>query len=211
VSSAPLPVSRPDDATRQHRVPVQPGSAADLRQRLITAFRWIDPGEWCDHLLTDRSGWWRDPVLLEQIGPALASLCDRAPTVVAAPATSGFLLGPLVARALGVGFVEAYRDLTSHELADELVSRVSGPGHDDRPTTLAVRARHLGPGERVLVVDDWVETGAQLSALAEIVSVAGAEYLGAAVIVDGARADVRARLGIRGLLREVDLDHRPHR
>lgn len=180
----------------------------ELHARLLARFRWIDPGEWCDHLLTDRSGWWRDPVILDAIGPALAALSPEPPTVVVAPATSGFLLGPLVARALRVGFVEAYRDLTGAELADELITRSSGPGHDGRPVVLGVRARHLGPDDRVLVVDDWVETGAQLAALAEIVTAARARYLGAAVIVDGAQPDVRNKLCVRGLVREAELDHR---
>ncbi|MFI5959641.1 phosphoribosyltransferase family protein [Cryptosporangium sp. NPDC051539] len=178
----------------------------ELKQRLLSRFRWIDPGEWCDHLLTDRSGWWRDPVLLDALGPALAALAPEPPTVVVAPATSGFLLGPLVARSLGVGFVEAYRDLSGAELADELITRSSGLGHDGRPVVLGVRARHLSPGDRVLVVDDWIETGAQLAALVEIVAASGARYLGAAVIVDGAQPDVRNRLCVRGLVREAELD-----
>ncbi|WP_178380083.1 phosphoribosyltransferase family protein [Cryptosporangium aurantiacum] len=200
MSSVPLSVGRSEGSV----TPADP----DLRERLLTAFRWIDPGEWCDHLLTDRSGWWRDPVILDRIGPALAALSPAQPTVVVAPATSGFLLGPLVARAAGVGFVEAYRDLSGAELADDLITRSSGPGHDGRPVVLGVRSRHLGSDDSVLVVDDWVETGAQLSALAEIISAAGARYLGAAVIVDGAQLPVRDRLGVRGLVREVELDHR---
>jgi adenine phosphoribosyltransferase len=210
-------VSLSASSTDQPRIPVQP-APDELRARLIETFRWIDPGAWCDHLLTDRSGWWRDPMILDRIGPALARLIappsaegtagTDAPTVVVAPATSGFLLGPLVARALGVGFVEAYRDLSSQELADDLVTRVSGIGHEGRPTMLGVRARHLGPADRVLVVDDWIETGAQLGALAEIVAAAGARYLGAAVIVDGAPAAVRELLSVRSLLRDAALDHR---
>jgi adenine phosphoribosyltransferase len=204
-------VPSPGNATDQPLVPAQatpPDPAEQLHSRLVETFRWIDPGDWCDHYLTDRSGWWRDALILERIGPALAALCTERPTVVVAPATSGFLLGPLVARALGVGFAEAYRDLTDHELADELVTRVSGAGHDGRTTTLAVRARHLSPEDRVLIVDDWVETGAQLGALAEIVAAVGARYLGAAVVVDGAPAHVREHLAVRGLLRDTDLDHR---
>src|SRR5689334_24081103 len=100
VSSLPLSIGRPVGSPDP-----------DLRERLLSTFRWIDPGDWCDHLLTDRSGWWRDPVILNRLGPALAALSPAPPTVVVAPATSGFLLGPLVASALGVGFVEAYRDL----------------------------------------------------------------------------------------------------
>ncbi|GAA3394012.1 phosphoribosyltransferase family protein [Cryptosporangium minutisporangium] len=198
--SVPLSVGRSESPA----TPADP----DLRERLLTTFRWIDPGEWCDHLLTDRSGWWRDAVILDRIGPALAELSPAPPTVVVAPATSGFLLGPLVARAAGVGFVEAYRDLSGAELADDLITRSSGPGHDGRPVVLGVRSRHLGPDDAVLVVDDWVETGAQLAALAEIVVAAGARYLGAAVIVDGAPASVRDRLAVRGLVREAELDHR---
>ncbi|GAA0272791.1 phosphoribosyltransferase family protein [Cryptosporangium japonicum] len=197
VSSAPLSVD-PSES------PVPPADP-DLRVRLLENFRWIDPGDWCDHLLTDRSGWWRDPVILDRLGPALAELSPVLPTVIVAPATSGFLLGPLVARAIGVGFVEAYRDLSGAELADDLITRTGGPGHDGRPVVLGVRARHLGPDDAVLVVDDWVETGAQLSALAEIVAAAGARYLGAAVIVDGAQPEVRERLRIRGLVREGEL------
>lgn len=211
MSSAPLSVTPSDDAAHQPRVPAQAKQTPDeLRARLIGTFRWIDPGDWSDHYLTDRSGWWRDPLVLELLGPALAGLFADAPrpTVVVAPATSGFLIGPLVARALGVGFVEAYRDLTDHELADDLVTRVSDPGHDGRPATLGVRARHLGSEDRVLVVDDWAETGAQLGALAEIMAHVGARYLGAAVIVDGAPVDVRSRLSLRGLLRDADFDHR---
>ncbi|MFG1927578.1 phosphoribosyltransferase family protein [Cryptosporangium sp. NPDC048952] len=197
MSSAPLSV----DPSESPVTPTDP----DLRVRLLETFRWIDPGEWSDHLLTDRSGWWRDPVILDRLGPALAALSSSLPTVVVAPATSGFLLGPLVARSIGVGFVEAYRDLSGAELADDLITRTGGPGHDGRPVVLGVRARHLGQDDTVLVVDDWVETGAQLSALAEIVVAAGALYLGAAVIVDGAQPDVRDRLRIRGLVRESEL------
>lgn len=207
----PLSVTPSDDTAHEARVPAQAQAAPDeLRDRLIATFRWIDPGDWSDHYLTDRSGWWRDPLVLDQVGQALAGLfADVArPTVVVAPATSGFLLGPLVARALGVGFVEAYRDLTGPELADDLVTRVSGPGHDGRPTTLGVRTRHLDPVDRVLLVDDWAETGAQLGALVDIVAATGARYLGAAVIVDGVPADVRDRLSVRGLLRDAELDHR---
>jgi adenine phosphoribosyltransferase len=205
VSSPPLSVDRPEGTE------TAVSTDSDLAERLLSTFRWIDPGDWCDHLLTDRSGWWRDPVILDRIGPALAALASGAPTVVVAPATSGFLLGPLVARALGVGFVEAYRDLSGPELADDLITRSGGPGHDGRPVVLGVRARHLGPDDRVLVVDDWIETGAQLAALAEIVAAAGARYLGAAVIVDGAQQSVRDRLAVRGLVREADLDPRRSR
>ncbi|HET6530715.1 MAG TPA: phosphoribosyltransferase, partial [Actinoplanes sp.] len=70
--------------------------ASDLRQRLITEFRWTDPEPGSDLLVSDRSGWWREPDILRAIGPALAGLHPGpAPTLVVAPEVTGFLLGPL--------------------------------------------------------------------------------------------------------------------
>ena len=81
-----------------------------LKVRLIKAFRWLDPGPHSAYLVSDRSGWWRDPEILAHLGPALGGLYpDASPTVVVAPEVTGFLVGPLVARAVGAGFVEAYR------------------------------------------------------------------------------------------------------
>ncbi|MFD0823926.1 phosphoribosyltransferase, partial [Micromonospora zhanjiangensis] len=70
----------------------------ELSKRLISRFRWIDPDPTGPHLVSDGSGWWRDPDILRRIGPALAApYRTAAPTVVLAPEVAGLLLGPLVA------------------------------------------------------------------------------------------------------------------
>src|SRR5688500_1079086 len=51
-----------------------PAPRVDLGKRLIHAFRWIDPGPESSHLVSDMSGWWRDPEILAALGPALAEL-----------------------------------------------------------------------------------------------------------------------------------------
>ena len=95
--------------------------ASDLRNRLIAEFRWTDPGPASDVLVSDRSGWWRDRRILDELGPALAALfAAERPTVVVAPEVTGFLVGPLVARALGVGFVEAYRQGARRPIAEHM-------------------------------------------------------------------------------------------
>lgn len=177
-----------------------------LAVRLLSAFRWVDPGVEATHEISDMSGWWRDPSLLAGLGPALAALFpDAAPTVVVAPEAGGFLLGPLVAQAYGVGFVEANKDGRGR-LADPVLRCGTAPDYRGRRVTLSIRARLLSPGERVLVVDDWVATGAQLAALRSLIHEAGAEYLGAAVIVDASPRSVAVDLGVRSLLTRHDLD-----
>jgi adenine phosphoribosyltransferase len=177
-----------------------------LRSRLIDAFRWIDLGPDVTHLVSDVSGWWRDHTLLAGIGPALGDLFRSArPQVVVAPETGGFLVGPLVATSLGAGFVEAYKNTRTRQIADVVRWRQIEPDYRDRTLSLGIRARHLSPGDRVLVVDDWADTGAQLTALRELIQDLGAEYLGAAVIVDGCDRPAREALNVRGLLSRSDL------
>ena len=40
------------------------------------------------------------------------------------------------------------------------------------------------PGARVLIVDDWLETGSQLRAARRLLERAGAQVVGVAVVVD---------------------------
>jgi adenine phosphoribosyltransferase len=179
---------------------------AALRARLIDTFRWLDPGPHSTHLVSDVSGWWRDPRILAGLGAALAGLhrTDR-PTVVVAPEVTGFLLGPLVAAALGVGFVEAYKGSRRRSVPDRLLWAATTPDHRGEVLRLGVRAARLAPDDRALIVDDWADTGAQVRALRDVLDAAGVPVIGAAVIVDGCPAAVGAALGVRGLLRAADL------
>jgi adenine phosphoribosyltransferase len=180
-----------------------------LATRLVDAFRWVDVGPDSTHLVSDVTGWWRDPFVLTTVGPALADLFrDDRPTVVISPEKGGFILGPLVASALGVGFVEAYKSTRTRQIADQVVWRSTGLDYRGREFSLGVRARHVGASERVLLVDDWADTGAQLVALRELVLDIGASYLGAAVIVNGCAERVCDQLRLRSLLRRTDLDTR---
>jgi adenine phosphoribosyltransferase len=180
--------------------------ASDLRDRLRQAFRWTDPGPDSEILVSDRSGWWRDPHILDQVGPALADLfAGTAPTVVVAPEVTGFLLGPLVARAIGVGFVEAYRAGARRPIAEPMTWAEITADHRGDAQRLGVRSRLLSPADRVLVVDDWATTGAQARGVYAAVTALGATPVGTAVIVNECPPPVTAELRIRGLLSGADL------
>lgn len=174
---------------------------SDLRDRLRAAFRWTDPAGDGAVEVSDRSGWWRDASILAGLGPALASLfAEERPTVVVSPEVTGFLIGPLVATALGAGFVEAYRDGARRPLAEPMTWVDVPADHRGDQQRLGVRTRLLGPGDRVLVVDDWLFTGAQARALTALIRSLGATPVGTAVIVDETTPAVRAELGVRSLL-----------
>ena len=83
--------------------------------------------------------------------------------VVLSPALGGIVIGHEVARALGVRAIFAERQ--------------------DGRLTLR-RGFALQPGERVLVVEDVVTTGGSTRETIEVARAAGAEVVGAAVIVD---------------------------
>jgi len=173
---------------------------AALRDRLRASFRWTDPG--AGYLVSDRSGWWRDPAILADLGDGLADLFRAArPTVVVSPEVTGFLVGPLVARALGAGFVEAYRSGARRPIA-EPTTWTEVVDHRGETRLLGVRHELLGPDDRVLVVDDWAATGAQAGALRTLL---GDRYAGTAVIVDECPPEVSAALNLRGLLSGADL------
>ena len=112
---------------------------------------------------------------------------ERGVTHVAGIDALGFALAGAVAVRLAAGFIPirkgskaawdvrsvSFRDYTGGERSLELVADV------------------LGPADRVLIVDDWSETGAQLKAAAELCCSAGATVVGAAVL--NADESVRAR------------------
>ena len=184
--------------------------ACDLRDRLLNGFRWTDPGPGSDFVVSDRSGWWRDASVIRDIGRALGELfAETSPTVVVSPEVTGFLLGPLVAAALGVGFVEAYREGARRPIAEAMTWADVPADHRGDRQRLGVRTRLLGPADRVLVVDDWVATGAQARALHALIRTRGATPVGTAVIVDDGPAEVAAELTIRGLLSGADLSELP--
>jgi len=176
-----------------------------LRQRLKETFAWVgDAGT--SSTGADRSGWVRDPQVVAGIGQALAGLFpDASPTIVFAPQSSGYLYGPLVAQSTGAGFVGASR---KRPLADSDTWLVATTPLDyaGRNMELGFRASLMTGSDRVLVVDDWADTGGQLLALKALVEMSGARYMGAAVIVDALTDhNVRRNIGLRSLLNRRDL------
>jgi adenine phosphoribosyltransferase len=181
-------------------------TSAPIAHRLRAAFAWRgDRGD--DNPVADPTTWWRDPALLRAVGPALAALHgERRPTLVIGVESSGSLVGPLVAAALGVGFVEVRKDPAPAYDSDAWATATAPPDYRDRQLVLGVPRRLIGTGERVLLVDDWIETGGQAAGARRLVAAAGARWVGVAVVVDAlASSRVRRDLEVRSLVHVRDL------
>lgn len=175
-----------------------------VQDLLRDAFRWTGGDE--DESISDPSSWWRSPGLLSAIGGALAELHreERASVVVGIEAR-GFLLGPLVALRLAVGFAEVRKGVHPEEAAERLLRRTTPPDYQGRSLILTLRPSLIRPADRVLLVDDWIETGGQATAVRDLVEDAGAHWIGVAAIVDATEAGTRRQLNLRALLREQEL------
>ena len=161
-----------------------------------------------DRSYADVSGLWRDATLLRAIGRALADLFPATPpaTVVLGPESRGSLIGPLVAIHLGVGFVEVRKNDGPLTDSDIWLRQITPPDYRDRHLELGFRRGLVDPADRVLVTDDWIETGSQVRAIKEMVDTVKASWLGVACVVDGL-TDPRLRrdLNVRSLLHVRDL------
>jgi orotate phosphoribosyltransferase len=104
------------------------------------------------------------PAEAEACGAAIAERVRAlSPDVVLSPALGGIVIGQEVGRALGVRAIFAERQ--------------------DGKLSLR-RGFSIGPGERVLVVEDVVTTGGSTQETIDVARAAGATVVGAAAIID---------------------------
>jgi len=161
-------------------------------------FRWIDGA--ADMWTILRAG-----DSLAAVVDALAALIEvEQPDVVLGIESRGFVLAPAVAVRLGVGFVPVRKD--GALFPGPLVEQQTQQDYRGNRRTLATRRDLLSDGQRVVLVDDWIETGSQAIAAQQLVAQCGAELVAVAVIVDEANPAARAALPpVRSLVRAPEL------
>jgi adenine phosphoribosyltransferase len=159
-----------------------PPSAEELR----SAIPWVDAHADVWHLFADGA------LLGRCVTALVAPYRDEGVTHVAGIEARGFVLGGAAAAALGAGFV-AIRKATGHLPGDVLATK-TGAGYRGVRETLRLQADVLPRSGRILLVDDWVETGSQLLAARELIERTDATVVGVSVIVDQAEEAVHRDL-----------------
>ena len=130
------------------------------------------------------------------LGRAAAALAQPFATAgvdkVAGLEARGFIFGSSTALELGAGFVPIRKPGGIHP--GEKASIVSAPDWRGRGVALQVQRDAIADGERVLLVDDWAETGSQALAARRLIEECGGRWAGLSLLVDQLQDDVRERL-----------------
>ena len=125
-----------------------------------------------------------DVALMDEIGKAFyEEYKDRGITKIFTIEASGIAIASLVGYAFGCPVVFAKKSKTRN-ISDELYSvQVESFTHGNT-NTVVVSKEYLGPRDRVLIVDDFLATGAALVGLKALVEQAGGTVVGAGIAIE---------------------------
>lgn len=102
----------------------------------------------------------------------------------------GFLIGAPVARKLGVGLVPIRPpDKLQQEYFAQIFTDYSG-----HAKTLGIHRDGLTPDDSVIIIDDWVETGATLKAAIALVEQSGARVAAILALMDSSTSELKSSL-----------------
>ncbi|MBP5237676.1 MAG: xanthine phosphoribosyltransferase [Clostridia bacterium] len=127
-----------------------------------------------------------DPVLMDSIGAEFYRLfsdvkVDRVLTIEA----SGIAAAVMTAKYFGCPLVFAKKSRTVNQSASVYSSKAFSFTHKTENNVIVSR-EFIRPGENVLIIDDFLANGCALRALKDIVLQAGANPVGAGIIIEKA-------------------------
>lgn len=148
-----------------------------------------------------------DGFINHQVDPALMDACGRElarrfaqvqATKVLTAEISG--IAPALTTAAHLGIPVVYARKTKPITMPDQVFLTLTPSHTKgRTVELIVSPEYLGPGERVLIIDDFLATGQTIMGLVRLARAAGAEIVGIGALIEkrfeGGR-DLLAPLGV---------------
>ena len=185
------------EAEAQQHAHVLSATRDEARAAVLDTFAWTHGHADFAHVL-------RSPTVMRTLGNALAEpFADARVTAVVAPEARGFVFGALVSAAMGVGLVLARKPGSVHPGAAERES--TAPDWRGQRVTYRINRDAIRQGDRLLLADDWIETGNQARTISALIAQLGGELIGVAAVVDDTDPQTREQLGVHGLLRSGEL------
>ena len=125
-----------------------------------------------------------DPVLMEECGQEFARRFKAVnPTRILTAEISGIAPALMTARALGIPVVFA-RKSKPITMPDQVYLTVAPSHTKGVMVELIVSPEYLGRGERVLIIDDFLASGATINGLVRLTQAAGATLVGIGALIE---------------------------
>lgn len=160
-----------------------------------------------DHFLNHRI----EPGFIFELAHELARrLSFFQPNIILTAEASGIAPALIVAKTLNVPLV--YAKKYSPQVEAPAISRIIPSPTKGGETRLVLSTRYIKPGQRIVLVDDFLANGRTATALIEMAREAGAEVLGAGFVVEKRFKEGREHIEALGVpvstLAQVErLDH----
>jgi len=100
---------------------------------------------------------------------------------VVAPEAIGWVMGSAMARELNVGFIPL-RKIDKLPYPKEVLISQKYVDYSDKEKALEIRKGYVTAGDRILIVDEWVETGVSLHCCINLLEKLGCTIVGLATI-----------------------------
>lgn len=136
----------------------------------------------------------------QALGEILATpYYDQAPDFVLTMETKGIPIALMTARMLGVPLVIARRDSRAYEGSAVKINYIAGGGNE-RIETMALARRAVAPGQKALIVDDFMKGGGTLQGMVDMMREFQVEVVGVCVMIATANPSEKRVRGAHSLL-----------
>ena len=140
-----------------------------------------------------------DTELLAELGKEFAKLYkDSGVNKVLTIESSGIAIAAFAAHELRVPLLFAKKSQTKNIAGQVYTSKVMSYTHG-KVYDIIVSKEYLNPGDKVLIIDDFLANGAALDGLIDVINQAGAELVGCGIAIEKAFQDGGKRLRSQGI------------
>ncbi len=140
-----------------------------------------------------------DPQLCYEMAEEIQRLFrDEKITKILTIEASGISIATMAGYVMGVPVVFAKKSVSAN-ISDSVFSTEVYSFTKKVTKTVVVSKEYLHPGEKILIIDDFLAMGSALEGLCDIIAQAGAEAVGAAIVIEKAFQPGGDKLRAKGM------------